>query len=178
MQQDYLGYHMSNINYLIVLQNPAHLYICHDKAINRLMRELNIKRSFMPIVRRFGLPDVIKNSETNEIVGISYFQVYENTELVTILSNFDSKCLNFISPKEADRLKRYKEFNPRPLNSIEITWASTENCIIEPASIMGDSWFQDEQGHVKALLLELKYFWSEDYYKHPSNYSIDVSFVE
>ena len=40
---------------------------------------------------------------------------------------------------------------------------------------MGDVWLEDENGNLKALLLEFEYFWDRHYYKLPDKFVVDIA---
>ena len=168
----------ANLVMLFKLSKPSQLIICPDTQVIQQTKMLNIINSNSSNLPLLGLPNVVIDPISREVMGLSYYRVNSlQDDLVKLMAHFDERYVNYIDNEIKTTLKRYSDEAHDPNHSFEILWGNPENCIVEPASLMGDYWLNDTQGKVALLKMEWSDFIDPPYWIFPDRTIIEVTYL-
>ena len=160
--------------HLLIVGGPESiLYEIRQDDYLEKVNMLGLRKSKALSIRSLDLADLLINPTSREVMGI----VYSNFDITLAheseILRFNSKYVRMLLKGEVNKLSRYKSCVPLH-HVLEIFWGDLSECILEPASLMGDVWLEDGKGNISAILLELDNCWDVRYCSCPSSYTIDI----
>ena len=147
---------MNEVYFLILGRLESSLHILNQESYSKRIALFGLKRSQSLAIRNLGMPDLLIQPNNREVMGIVYSDFNVVCGFAENIMQLSSPYFRLLQYDQAKHIDRYKDDVTH--NALEVSWGDLSECILEPASLMGDSWLEDQNGNLKGLLLELKYF--------------------